>query len=75
MKTELSTRRAFLKQTTGLAFSAAALPSFIPASALGKDGGVAPGRSNDATPVQKLPVLKGVHYTARTGRNGGSRGI
>src|SRR5436190_21018315 len=42
MKTKLSTRRAFLKQTTGLAFSAAALPSIIPASALGKGGGVAP---------------------------------
>jgi len=42
MKTNLSTRRAFLKQTTGLAFSAAALPSLIPASALGKGGGVAP---------------------------------
>ena len=42
MKTNLSTRRAFLKQTTGLAVSAAALPSLIPASALGKGGAVAP---------------------------------
>ncbi|MGH7969425.1 MAG: Gfo/Idh/MocA family oxidoreductase, partial [Limisphaerales bacterium] len=42
MKTNLSTRRSFLKQTTGLAFSAVALPSLIPASALGKGGAVAP---------------------------------
>jgi predicted dehydrogenase len=36
-----STRRQFLKQTTGLALSAAAFPSIIPASALGKPGSVA----------------------------------
>src|ERR1022692_247618 len=38
-----STRRQFLKQTTGLALSAAAFPSLIPASALGRSGSVAPG--------------------------------
>src|SRR5664279_4704655 len=43
MNTLYSTRRQFLKQTTGLALSAAALPSIIPASALGKSGSVAPG--------------------------------
>src|SRR6516225_8981691 len=42
MKNNLSTRRHFLKQTTGLALSAAAYPSLVPASALGKDGAVAP---------------------------------
>jgi predicted dehydrogenase len=38
-----STRRQFLKQTSGLALSAAVFPSLIPASALGKSGNVAPG--------------------------------
>ena len=42
MNNTYSTRRQFLKQTTGLALSAAAFPSLIPASALGKSGGVAP---------------------------------
>ena len=35
-------RRAFLKQATGLALGAAAFPTIIPSSALGKDGAVAP---------------------------------
>ncbi len=43
MNTNYSTRRQFLKQTTGLALSAAAFPSLIPASALGQAGSVAPG--------------------------------
>jgi len=38
-----STRRQFLRQTAGLALTAAAFPSLIPASALGKSGSVAPG--------------------------------
>jgi predicted dehydrogenase len=42
MQTNYSTRRRFLKQTTGLALTAAAFPSIIPASALGKPGKVAP---------------------------------
>ena len=42
MKTSLFTRRNFLKQTTGLALTAAALPSLVPAAALGKAGKVAP---------------------------------
>ena len=42
MNSTYSTRRQFLKQTTGLALSAAAFPSIIPASALGRAGGVAP---------------------------------
>ena len=42
MNNTYSTRRQFLKQTTGLALSAAAFPSLIPASALGRSGGVAP---------------------------------
>ena len=37
-----ATRRQFLRQTTALALSAAAFPSLIPASALGKPGKVAP---------------------------------
>ena len=36
-------RRQFLKQTTALAFSAAALPALAPASAFGRAGNVAPG--------------------------------
>src|ERR1035437_7123914 len=43
MNNNYSTRRQFLKQTTARALSAAALPSLIPASALGKSGGVAAG--------------------------------
>ena len=43
MNDSCSTRRQFLKQTTGLALSAAAFPAIIPASALGKSGSVAPG--------------------------------
>ncbi|HOX56305.1 MAG TPA: Gfo/Idh/MocA family oxidoreductase [Candidatus Paceibacterota bacterium] len=43
MQTNSSTRRQFLKQTTTLAFSAAALPVLAPASALGRAGKVAPG--------------------------------
>ncbi len=43
MNDTYSTRRQFLMQTTGLALSAAAFPSIIPASALGKSGSVAPG--------------------------------
>jgi predicted dehydrogenase len=43
MNDSCSTRRQFLKQTTGLALSAAAFSSIIPASALGKLGSVAPG--------------------------------
>ena len=42
MKTNLSTRRHFLKQTTSLALSAAAYPALVPAAALGKGGAVAP---------------------------------
>src|ERR1017187_2647617 len=38
-----SPRRQFLKQTTGLALSAAVFPSLVPASALGRAGSVAPG--------------------------------
>ena len=38
-----STRRQFLKQTTGLALAAATFPSLIPTSALGRSGSVAPG--------------------------------
>jgi predicted dehydrogenase len=41
MKTNLPTRRHFLKQTAALALSAAAFPSLVPASALGKSGAVA----------------------------------
>ncbi|HWI58529.1 MAG TPA: Gfo/Idh/MocA family oxidoreductase [Bacillota bacterium] len=37
-----SSRRQFLKQTGGLALAVAAFPSIVPASALGKDGTVAP---------------------------------
>src|ERR1035437_7327472 len=43
MNNNYSTRRQFLKQTTGLALSAVAFPFIIPASALGKSGSVAPG--------------------------------
>ena len=43
MKTNASTRRQFLKQTTALALSAAAFPSLAPATAFGKAGNVAPG--------------------------------
>jgi predicted dehydrogenase len=42
MKTKFSTRRDFLRNTTKLAVSAAALPSIIPASVLGRVGTVAP---------------------------------
>ena len=42
MKTPSSTRRQFLRQTTGLAVSVTAFPSLIPASALGRQGNVAP---------------------------------
>ncbi|HYG33176.1 MAG TPA: Gfo/Idh/MocA family oxidoreductase [Clostridia bacterium] len=42
MKAQHSTRRHFLKQTATLALTASALPSFVPASALGKSGKVAP---------------------------------
>jgi hypothetical protein len=35
-------RRQFLRQTGGLTFSMAALPTIIPSSALGRDGAVAP---------------------------------
>ena len=42
MNPNLSTRRNFLKQTAGLTLSVAALPSLVPASALGRDGAVAP---------------------------------
>ena len=42
MNYSYSTRRQFLKQTTGLALTAAALPSIIPGSALGRSGSVAP---------------------------------
>ena len=42
MKTNSFTRRDFLRQTSGLALSAAVFPSLIPASALGKAGTVAP---------------------------------
>jgi len=42
MHTASSTRRRFLKQTGGLALSVTALPSLIPASALGQAGNVAP---------------------------------
>ena len=42
MKTPSLTRRQFLQQTTGLAVSVAALPSLVPASALGRGGEVAP---------------------------------
>ena len=43
MQTNTSTRRQFLRQTTALAFSAAALPALAPASALGRAAKVAPG--------------------------------
>src|SRR5512140_3389853 len=43
MNDTYSTRRQFLKQTTGLALSATVFPSLIPASALARSGGVAPG--------------------------------
>ena len=42
VKTNLSTRRQFLKETSGLAISAAVLPSIVAASALGKSASVAP---------------------------------
>jgi predicted dehydrogenase len=42
MKTLSSTRRQFLKQTTGAALSVTALPLLVPASALGRGGNVAP---------------------------------
>jgi Oxidoreductase family, NAD-binding Rossmann fold len=42
MKTMPLTRRNFLKQTTGLALTAAALPALAPAAALGRSGKVAP---------------------------------
>lgn len=42
MKIKLSTRRDFLKQTTGLAFSAVAYPLLVPSSVLGRGGAVAP---------------------------------
>jgi predicted dehydrogenase len=41
MKTTLTSRRDFLRQTTGLALSAGFLPSIVPASALGKSGHLA----------------------------------
>ena len=43
MQTNTSTRRQVLRQTTALAFSAAALPALAPASALGRAAKVAPG--------------------------------
>ena len=43
MSDTYTTRRQFLKRSTGLALSAAVLPSIIPASALGRAGHVAPG--------------------------------
>ena len=42
MNTNPLTRRSFLKQTTGLALTAAALPSLAPSAALGRAGKVAP---------------------------------
>src|SRR5258708_1432995 len=42
MKTNLSSRRDFLKNTTTLAASAVAFPTLISASALGRAGSVAP---------------------------------
>jgi hypothetical protein len=36
------TRRSFLRKTAGVAAGAAAFPYFVPSSALGKAGGVAP---------------------------------
>jgi predicted dehydrogenase len=42
MKNLPSTRRQFLKQTTGLALCAVGIPSIVPASALGRAGTVAP---------------------------------
>ncbi len=42
MKTHSLTRRHFLEQTGGLALAAAAFPSFVPASALGREGNTAP---------------------------------
>jgi predicted dehydrogenase len=42
MKASSSTRRQFLRQTTGLALSVTAFPSLVPASALGRAGTVAP---------------------------------
>jgi len=42
MQTNSTTRRQFLKQTSALAFSAAALPVLAPASALGRAGEAAP---------------------------------
>ena len=39
----MQTRRQFLMQTSTLALSAAALPSLAPASALGREGKLAPG--------------------------------
>src|SRR3974390_2121825 len=42
MKTILSTRRHFLKQASAIALSTAAVPTIIPASALGGSGTVSP---------------------------------
>jgi predicted dehydrogenase len=42
MKQNLLTRRDFLKATSGVVMSAAAFPSIVPSSALGKSGSVAP---------------------------------
>ena len=42
MKPNFIPRRQFLKNTAGLALSAAAIPSIVPASALGRAGAVAP---------------------------------
>ena len=42
MNTNPLTRRSFLKQTAGLALTAAALPSLAPSAALGRAGKVAP---------------------------------
>ena len=53
MKTPSSTRRQFLRQTTGLALSVTAFPSLIPASALGRAGNVAP---NDRIVVAAIGV-------------------
>jgi glucose-fructose oxidoreductase len=43
MQNHTTTRRNFLRQTTALAFSAAALPALAPATALGRAGKLTPG--------------------------------
>lgn len=54
------TRRQFLTQTAGAAFTAAAFPTIIPSSALGADGAVAPSNRITVACLGTGPQCQGV---------------